>query len=490
MISEICSLSFPFGCFGDDLFLKQTGYVSPRLSYNRHSYPPLVTLLLTRLLISRSHNRQVWAFHEVLKYFALIHPEFAHVALRLGTVEIGLFLYCFVRIERLQRMELFVDQADGDTEWVPLLLNFGQGLVLVVFGGHQCQLAPAAVPVVRQAALVLVGYFLLDQKDIGDEMPLVLLQGRCLDILQELEKDHLFPHLVKTLKIKHTLLNTLEYVLPSKHIRYRSLFSDRLNPHIFIHNERTISIHIHHQAVFGRLDLSNFLHDRDIVMMLLNVDIHTPGIYDDHWSLLLLLWSLADWDLLLWLVNYADEFQCDLVLEVYAEMSQKEDGLLNNTHVSLQNKLLLQSGLNVLQELLFLWGFQGYVLELVLLLLDVVLHLVAQLSGQLIMIPQLFYGLLIVLELLVLLLDLIHGNTDNVDHVPEDCSAYQLHHHDQDHLDVILRGQIPVTNRNHGRDGPIQTVDVLNVPLYFIKTKFEDPVRVVPRVYVGDSIQQ
>lgn len=120
-------------------------------------------------------------------------------------------------------------------------------------------------------------------------------------------------------------------------------------------------------------------------------------------------------------------------------MGQKKDRFLDDAHVRLEDEFLLQIWLNVLKEILFFGGFQRNAFELVFLLLDVVFHLVAQLSWELVMIPEFVDGFLVVVELFIFFLDFINGDTDNVDHVPENGGSNQLNYHYEENFDVVLR---------------------------------------------------
>lgn len=55
------------------------------------------------------------------------------------------------------------------------------------------------------------------------------------------------------------------------------------------------------------------------------------------------------------------------------------------------------------------------------------------------MIPEFVDGFLVVVELFIFFLDFINGDTDNVDHVPENGGSNQLNYHYEENFDVVLR---------------------------------------------------
>lgn len=270
-------------------------------------------------------------------------------------------------------------------------------------------------------------------------MPLVLSQGRSLDVFQKSEESHFLPDFVKTFEVEHAFLNTLKNILSSQNVGNGSLFGDSLELDVSIHDQRTVSVDIHDQGVVGRFDLPNFFEERNIVMMLLNVDVDGTTVDDDHRSFaLLLLLRIRNQDFLLRFVNDTYQLQSDFILEVHAKMGKKKYRLLDDAHVRFEDEFLLQIWLNVLEEILFFRGFQRNAFELVFLLLDVVLHLVAQLSRELVMIPQFVDSFLVIVELLIFFLDFVDCDTDNVDHVPKNGGSDQLDNHYEENFDVVL----------------------------------------------------
>lgn len=61
-------------------------------------------------------------------------------------------------------------------------------------------------------------------------------------------------------------------------------------------------------------------------------------------------------------------------------MGEKEYGLFDNSHIGFQNKFLFKIRLNILKKVFFFSGFKRDTLELILFLLDVMLHFVTKLS--------------------------------------------------------------------------------------------------------------
>jgi hypothetical protein len=138
------------------------------------------------------------------------------------------------------------------------------------------------------------------------------------------------------------------------------------------------------------------------------------------------------------LVDAPDEFKGDLVLKVYCEMREEEDAFLDNLHVSLQHKFILKGRVNILQKLCLLVVLQRSFLGLRFLLFYIVLHLVAELPCEVIMVFHLQNGCLVLLELEVFLLNFIDGQTDDVDHVSEDGRSNHLNHRHYDGLCKVV----------------------------------------------------
>lgn len=86
------------------------------------------------------------------------------------------------------------------------------------------------------ASLVIVCVPLLNEEYVGNEVILTIPQGGGLYILKEVTEIHLLPHFIKTLKIQHTLLNTLQDILPPKNIRNGRFLGNSFQHKIPIHN--------------------------------------------------------------------------------------------------------------------------------------------------------------------------------------------------------------------------------------------------------------
>jgi hypothetical protein len=138
------------------------------------------------------------------------------------------------------------------------------------------------------------------------------------------------------------------------------------------------------------------------------------------------------------LVDAPDEFEGHLILEVDCEVGEEEDALLDDLHVGLEHELVLEGGVDVLEELCFLVVFEGRLPGLRLLLLDVVFHFVAQLAGEVVVVLHLEDGGLVLFELQVFHLDFVDGEADDVDHVAEDGSAHHLDHRHHNRLHEVV----------------------------------------------------
>ena len=76
-------------------------------------------------------------------------------------------------------------------------------------------------------------------------MGLTLLEIRRFDFLEHLVQGHFLPHLIETLEIKQTLINTLEDILAPEHIANGSFLGNGFEPDIPIHDHRAISVDVH-----------------------------------------------------------------------------------------------------------------------------------------------------------------------------------------------------------------------------------------------------
>ncbi len=137
-------------------------------------------------------------------------------------------------------------------------------------------------------------------------------------------------------------------------------------------------------------------------------------------------------------VDHTNKLECNLVLEIDTEMGEEEDGLFDDSHICFQDKLFLETGLNVLKKVFFFRGFEWNAFKLILFSFDVMFHFVTEFPWKLVMIPELIDGLLIIVKLFVFLLDLVDCNTYNVDHVTENGSSNKLNNHNDKNFNIIL----------------------------------------------------
>jgi hypothetical protein len=92
------------------------------------------------------------------------------------------------------------------------------------------------------------------------------------------------------------------------------------------------------------------------------------------------------------------------------------------------------------------------------------------------------------LKLQVLLLDLVHSDAYHIDHVSEDGSAHYLDHGDHDGLDEVVGSEIAVAHRHHCCIGPVERVDVVDVPRPLLELGFLKPVLTATGAEVNHSI--
>lgn len=125
-----------------------------------------------------------------------------------------------------------------------------------------------------------------------------------------------------------------------------------------------------------------------VVMIPFVVDVDFAAIDDDQ----LFFIVVAGEDDLLRLIDAANQFEGDFVLEVDCEVGQEEDALLDDSDICLEYELLLEGTVDISQELSLLVVFQGSFLHFGLLLLNIALHLKAQLPTQVVMVSKLNYS--------------------------------------------------------------------------------------------------
>lgn len=157
--------------------------------------------------------------------------------------------------------------------------------------------------------------------------------------------------------------------------------------------------------------------------MFFNKNVNRAAVNDDHGPVSVQMLGIKGWDLFFGFVDDTNKFEGDLVLEIDTKMCEKEDRFFYDFHVGFEDKLFFEIGLNVVEEIFFFWSFERYTFKFIFLLFDVMFHFVAKLPWQLVVVSQFVNGLLVIVKFLVFLLDLIHRNTDNVNHVPENSSA-------------------------------------------------------------------
>jgi hypothetical protein len=80
------------------------------------------------------------------------------------------------------------------------------------------------------------------------------------------------------------------------------------------------------------------------------------------------------------------------------------------------------------------------------------------------------------LKLQVFLLDLIDRDAYDVDHVSEDGSADDLDQSDHDGLHEVVGSEVAISHCHHGRIGPVEGVDVVDVPRTVLQLCLLQPV--------------
>lgn len=135
--------------------------------------------------------------------------------------------------------------------------------------------------------------------------------------------------------------------------------------------------------------------------------------------------------LLVLLVYDSHQLEGDFVLEINRKIGKEEDAFLDDPNIGLEYEVLLDCGVDILQEIYFLIFVERGCFRLVILSFDIVFHFLAQLRSKLIVVFQFSYGLLVVIVLFVLAVDVVDCNSYHVDHVAKErCSAYLDQHYD------------------------------------------------------------
>lgn len=174
--------------------------------------------------------------------------------------------------------------------------------------------------------------------------------------------------------------------------------------------------------------------------MFFDENVNWSTVNNNHGPVSIRLLRIKDWYFLIRFVDHTNELECDFILEIDTEMGKKEDGIFDDPHICLQYEFFLETGLNVLKEVFFFRGFEWNVFKLILFLFDVMFHFVAEFPWELVMVPELINGLLIIVKLFVFFLDLVDCDTDNVDHVTENGSSDKLNSHDDKNFNIIFGG--------------------------------------------------
>ncbi len=113
-------------------------------------------------------------------------------------------------------------------------------------------------------------------------------------------------------------------------------------------------------------------------MLLLDEETDASVIDNDETALRII--GVACEDGVVLLVDGSDEFEGYLILEVDGEVGEEEDALLDDADVGLVDEVLLDEGVHIVEEFTLLNLLKGSRLLLVVLILDVSLHLLAQLT--------------------------------------------------------------------------------------------------------------
>lgn len=118
------------------------------------------------------------------------------------------------------------------------------------------------------------------------------------------------------------------------------------------------------------------------------VDIDFAAIDDDQLFFLV----VAGKNGFLRFVDASNQLKGDFVLEVDGEVGEEKYALFDDSNIGLQYELLFEGAIDIRQELPLLIIFERCFFHFRLLLLNITLHLIAQLSTQVVMVLKFHYG--------------------------------------------------------------------------------------------------
>jgi hypothetical protein len=146
----------------------------------------------------------------------------------------------------------------------------------------------------------------------------------------------------------------------------------------------------------------------------------------------------------------------------FGEMREKKYTLFNNFSIGLFQQLLPQHRIQLFQQLHLLSNGKRRIH------LIIIPQKTLQPIGEIILDRKAPTNLIgngnLLLQRLIPILQLTQRHPNNIDHIPKNRSPNNLHNDDHNHLVLILRGDIPVADGHHRREGPVQGEDVFGLP--------------------------
>ncbi len=213
-----------------------------------------------------------------------------------------------------------------------------QGLILVVLEGNHLHCQSAGAPADHHALLLQVLHLLGQKVDVRDVVSLYITNRGCLYPLDAPHQQHPLPQFIEALEIENTLTNGLDEIFPLEDVGRRDILCDCLEIDGFVEDQRAEAEHIEGRLSFLGLDIASQNNLLGVMDVADTEDIDSAVVDDDQ----LAFSSLLDAEGLFRLIDAADELQCYFILEVDSEMCEKEDALLDDFHIGLQDELLLE----------------------------------------------------------------------------------------------------------------------------------------------------
>ena len=149
----------------------------------------------------------------------------------------------------------------------------------------------------------------------------------------------------------------------------------------------------------------------------------------------------------------SDQFQGDKILEADSEVGQEKYAFFDDSDVGFENEIPFHCWVNVLQKLHFFIFVQGgRPIFSTVLVLNISFHFKAEFVTKLVVVFELGYRLLIVVVLFVLLVDVVHGDSNDIDHVSKEGGSAYLEDHYHNHLCFALRCEVSIAHCHNSCD--------------------------------------